>query len=463
MKTFATALLAVTLFSACNKDVNYGARNRKKEEAPATQKQNLNQSPAASTSPTPTDQPAGPVQAVLSGTPAATSSENKLDVTVSGTNVKEYQFVVLSQTNSCANAQYGEWRPVSQKIDTPLTVAGVQILCVKGRTDASNPQTNPTTHQWIQQEPPILAAALSNLPKDGNTTENLKVIVGGVGITEYSWVVVPGGGPCPTTPPENWKDISHHITDNVSQEGKYRLCVTGRSATGQRQVGYTEHTWTQGRKPPPPPPENPTPEHVRIDLVDLKTEAWSKVCLYVSGNRQAFKKIACNKQDSDPATPKLEFKADASKCVSLEFRLEVFPFTSSCAGIDPEACPTAATADPIRLSSSVADARFFQVLSAETITPDLLRSKGILMSDQTDQQILEAQKKASAYLAQAKGAQSVRLYAEDQSDANMDRFEGGESASATGIDFNDFVINIRTVDVGFAIPGQDVDCKPQPQ
>lgn len=463
MRAFVYSLAGVTLLIGCNKDVNYGKKPPQPDEraTPVTTTQNAaNQQPVT---PTPTTQPAqtGAVTAVLSGLPALRTSVDKLGVTVGGEGVKEYQYAIRAMGDNCDNVQYSSWIGVDKKIEDALTLEGQHTLCVKGRTNDSNPQEKPTTHTWIQEAPAAIKAQLSNTPPDGHTAPNLNVIVGGIGIKDYAWALVAGNEACPAQAPQNWQVAAIHITADVSQPGDRKLCVKGRTAEGSTQDDYTEHRWTQAVQQQPqqlPQPSDPTPQNVRIDLQGLNHESWNKVCLYISANKGPFEKLACNKQDNTPPKQFLEFRAGSSRCVSLDFRLEVFAFTKSCLGKDPALCKTAPNPDPIRHAVMEKDKKFFRFLSVDQISRDILRANNIQNEQLSDNDLLKLKTESDQWLKGSVGRQWYRMFVEDQTDKNMNAFLTSGDAATTGIDFDDFVIDIRAIDVNFEVPGQGVAC-----
>lgn len=459
MRAFVSMITGVSVLVGCNKELDYGRKKLRPDQKsdPVTTTQDTgDQQPVTTTQPT---QPSstGAVAARLSGLPSLRTSVDKLDVTVGGDDVKEYQYAIHAMSDNCDNVQYSAWVGVDKRIEDVLTLEGQHTLCVKGRTDESNPQENPTTHTWIQEAPASIRAQLSNTPPDGHTASRLNVIVGGIGIVDYSWTLVPGAEACPAQTPQDWQVVATHITADVSQPGDRKLCVKGRTANGTLQDDYTEHRWTQEAEQQPQQAD-PTPQNVRIDLQGLNHESWNKVCLYISANKGPYEKLACNKQDSTPPKQFLEFSAGISQCVSLDFRLEVFAYTESCRGKDPELCSTALNPDPIRHAVMEKDKGFFRFLAADQISRDSLQKNSIQDQQISDEELSKLKTESEEWLSESHGRQWYRLFIEDQSDDNMKAFLETGDANTTGIDFDDFVIDIRAIDVNFEVPGQGVNC-----
>jgi hypothetical protein len=464
MRRLVSTIAGLTLLVGCNKEVDYGKKGGAQKTGPQVQTpQNIEDQGSPESDRNELESQVGNVVAILNGLPPLRNTVDKLGVTVGGEGVQEYQYAIRGNGDNCNGLQYSAWIAVDKKIEDALSVVGQHTLCVIGRTNESNPQEQPTTHTWIQDPPTAIRAQLSQTPIDGNTTPNLNVIVGGIGITEYTWALVPGADACPAAVPDAWQVVAIYITADISEPGDRKLCVKGRTANGQIQTDYTEHRWTQANQeqqqlPGASDPADPTPETVRIDLLGLNHESWNKVCLYISANNGPYSKLACNKQDNTPPKQFLEFRAGTSRCVSLNFRLEVFAFTESCLGKDPEQCATAPQPDPIRHANAQADRGFFRFLSANEINQTSLQANNIQSDLLSDSDLQTLATESTEWLQASEGRQWYRMFVEDQSDANMNRFLETGDAATTGIDFDDFVIDIRAIDVNFEVQGQGVGC-----
>jgi hypothetical protein len=90
-----------------------------------------------------------PPAATLTGTPSDPSAATTLAVTVGGSGVTEYKYVLLSGS-SCASATYSSWRSTSVVITDSTGADGAKILCVIGRDAVLNAQAAPTTALWTK-------------------------------------------------------------------------------------------------------------------------------------------------------------------------------------------------------------------------------------------------------------------------------------------------------------------------
>lgn len=442
---------------ACNKKVEYSQASRR---TPTPE-------PSPTTGPggNPQLQSLAGVVAQINGAPASPNAIQNLNVTISGAGVEEFQYALGFKKNSCEDLVYSEWISIQEKITDQISELGEHILCVNGRTDEANPQTNPTTHKWTQATDQPIRAELRNTPNNGSTAKKLSVIVTGPerGVLEYAYSLVQGQSDCSDATLSSWIPVTRFIVDDIVSPGNYTLCVKGKGQAGVVQGDYTIHSWTQGEEQetptPTPEPEDPTPQNVRIDLQDLNYEAWNKVCLSISAQGGPFEKLGCNKQDSSAPKDFLEFPSGSTDCVTLNFRLDVYQLKKdACNGNIPPDCPVESVANPTRNASTTAGARFFKALSADQITVEQLASFGMSSDEIAEDNIPDLQTKAQEWLEKSPGRQWIRLFAEDQTDERMNQHESGQT-TGTGIDFDDFVIDIRSIDVNFEIPSLGVTCQ----
>ena len=117
----------------------------------------------------------------------------------------------------------------------------------------------------------------------------------------------------------------------------------------------------------------------------------------------------------------------------------------------------------MRSTSVEGDVPFFVALKADQITLEELTEhsidKGLLTAEKAAEDLSEA----TQWLAQSSGRQWVRLHVEDQTNAQMTAFKSDNNAKLHGIDFDDYILDIRSIDVGFKLPRLGIECATQQQ
>ena len=200
--------------------------------------------------------PEEPPTAVLTGAPTGTNDTTVLSVTVSGDRVVRYRHKVTAGT-VCTAEGYGPSTAVGTRITDDISALddGPVTLCVIGIAASGDlRQTGATKATWTKQMPPPPeeppTAVLTGAPTGTNDTTVLSVTVSGDRVVRYRHKVTAGTvctaeGYGPSTA------VGTRITDDISalDDGPVTLCVIGIAASGLRQTGATEATWTKDAAP----------------------------------------------------------------------------------------------------------------------------------------------------------------------------------------------------------------------
>lgn len=98
------------------------------------------------------------------------------------------------------------------------------------------------------------AATISGAPTGTNVVNTLNVTVGGTDISHYRYFIVPPGGTeiCTNNLAYTGGDIAvgTKITDTLSAQGTYKLCVFGRDTAGNWATATSEATWARDTQGP---------------------------------------------------------------------------------------------------------------------------------------------------------------------------------------------------------------------
>jgi hypothetical protein len=187
---------------------------------------------------------------------------------------------------------------------------------------------------------------------------------------------------------------------------------------------------------------------LQLRVVQLNYEAWWKNCLIVSvaGDTQS---VGCNKTTALNTTVNL--LADKNTCNKLDIRVQTyFPKAGAC---QPGfACngPYNEVADIDRTAGDIQAAPFFKAYDRNNI---MSRDPLIAISDSTS----EIKAQMDSFAQNTANNRWVRTYFEDQRRDNLDAVLANLSNMnlrvERGIDFNDYVFDIRGEGVAFYVNG----------
>ncbi len=189
----------------------------------------------------------------LSGTPSNPSKFTTLDVTVSGNDVSQYRFAVMTGAADCSAASYGVSTPIAVKITAATGVDGAKRLCVKSLDRADNEQSTSTQFAWTQDST-APTATLTGAPAASTTTVDtaVSVTVGPAGdATEYKYALLSGTASCSGAAyPATWVAVGTAISTSLGADGLKTICVIARDALANEQQTATARTWTKDTTPP---------------------------------------------------------------------------------------------------------------------------------------------------------------------------------------------------------------------
>lgn len=219
-------------------------------------------------------------------------------------------------------------------------------------------------------------------------------------------------------------------------------------------------------EPPATLPVRKTEPTVPISLKLLQTspESWSKNCVSVSivGSEGAEKNLGCNKDAQIGSEVSLDAKPDV--CNVLRFKFSVYRNKGTC--VSGQACAGKydATPDWVRDSSDAQGLKYLKTRDAANMMPldasIQIRANGDKSEDQMRGEYTAAQKAAQDFVKIA-GNRWLRVFFEDQSDTNLAAWEADAGNwQKYGVDFNDFVFDLKSEGVKFKVEGSTIDsCK----
>jgi hypothetical protein len=177
--------------------------------------------------------------AILSGQPSGTVNDDTADITVAGTNVVAYKYML-------DGSAWGAETPVSTHITLSGLADGLHTVSVIGKDAAGNwqPQTSPTTASWtVDTTPPTASLIVETIGTVNYDTADIAVT--GTDVVAYKYML-DGGAWSAETP------VSTHITLSGLAEGLHTVSVIGKDAAGnwQSQASPTTASWTVDLTPP---------------------------------------------------------------------------------------------------------------------------------------------------------------------------------------------------------------------
>ncbi|UXR63830.1 RTX toxin [Bdellovibrio bacteriovorus] len=185
------------------------------------------------------------------------NSINQVAFALSGACSENGQAVNLSVTDqpgvtgsaTCTGNTWSTTLDVSSLANTSGTP--YTVVASHSRVSGNN-ITASSTYPKDAQAP--AAATLSGAPTGTNLVNNLNVTVGGTDISHYRYFIVPPGGSevCTNSAAYTGSDlaVATKITDALSAQGSYKLCVFGRDAAGNWATSATEATWVRDTQGP---------------------------------------------------------------------------------------------------------------------------------------------------------------------------------------------------------------------
>lgn len=206
----------------------------------------------------------------------------------------------------------------------------------------------------------------------------------------------------------------------------------------------------------------PVPERViSLNVVQVRPESWWKTCLTitVNGDEANKKLVGCNKasgpggQDPTQSSP-VSLGARKDVCNVLSLRMTVHKNLEPC--VQGQACESryADTEDWARATTSAADRAFFKFRRGNRILP---LDADMRLTDAVANALPDVEKAATTFLAVGTNNGWVRVFFEDQNDKNFAEAQSApaERARELGLDFNDFIVDLKGENVKFKVEGSN--------
>lgn len=220
--------------------------------------------------------------------------------------------------------------------------------------------------------------------------------------------------------------------------------------------------------PLPPPPELP----VTLEVIQLNPESWWKSCVYAVVNKDESKArlVSCNKDSDSPGIGSpVTLWVKPKVCNTVRLDVYVFKPEKECVPGKPCDGPFQQNYHHLRSPAKPEDLPFFRFYDAR----QLKNIDPIVRLDPKVGADANAMAAAQAESFIAAGNTWVRMYFEDQTNAALERFMkaggvasrpavvkkgAGVPADDPGIDFNDYVIEIKGTRVQLAVEGTGQTC-----
>lgn len=208
--------------------------------------------------------------------------------------------------------------------------------------------------------------------------------------------------------------------------------------------------------PPPPPPapaaEPPVPERIiRLTVAQVQPESWWNSCLFLKVNDGEEVPVGCGK-DVSQIGKVVELPARRDFCNLLKVRMVV---TTGC----PDNNCAIRTWE--RSSVVAADKPFFKFVEG----PKMFPADADIRPEPSVAAALEAEsKQADTFVKAQTGNTWQRMWFEDQTENNYTLWQADKTKwRERGIDFNDYVIDLKGENVAFTVDGSGLPCAAVPQ
>ena len=205
----------------------------------------------------------------------------------------------------------------------------------------------------------------------------------------------------------------------------------------------------QRKEAGPAVPSSPTPPEriIRLTVAQVQPESWWNTCLFLSVNGAPDVQVGCGK-DAAQIGKVIELPAKKDFCNQLKVRMKV---TTGCPA--PRTCDITSWE---RISTVAADKSYFKFVEGTKMfpaNPDIRPEASVAAG-------LEATtKEADTYVKAQVGNTWLRTWFEDQTEKNFALW-GEDKAKwrERGIDFNDYVIDLKGENVAFTVEGSGIPC-----
>jgi hypothetical protein len=176
-----------------------------------------------------------PVAAIVSGRPAAQTSQQDLAITVGGTGVVLYRY-------SLDGEPYSPEAPIATPISRTGLLVGAHVINIIGRDEAGNWQVVPTQVTWTIDTTPPPGVLISGLPPNPSNSTALNLTISGSDVAFYQYKL----------DNEDYSAATGIATPllRTVPEGTHTIAIRGIDLAGNVQVIPTTHTWTIDVTPP---------------------------------------------------------------------------------------------------------------------------------------------------------------------------------------------------------------------
>jgi hypothetical protein len=173
-----------------------------------------------------------------------------LDITVSGTDVAEYRYAMISGAASCEGVALSAWIDVDTKITDATGADGVKLLCVQARSSEGALQPQVRSYSWQNDSQPPDPPNLAGTPTDPSNSSTFDITVSGSDVYQYQFAVLTGAADCSGATYGSWTLASAKISSSMGVDGGKLLCVRARDRAQNMQATPTSHAWTKDATAP---------------------------------------------------------------------------------------------------------------------------------------------------------------------------------------------------------------------
>jgi hypothetical protein len=216
----------------------------------------------------------------------------------------------------------------------------------------------------------------------------------------------------------------------------------------------------------------PAPSNtISLSVIQSDSESWWKNCLYAKTKQSpTWVPVSCNKKSAGfPANGTVTLPAKENECNTLQIKMESFRNQGEACnerklkGLSCEG-PYSPSPDATRMPASNSQNNFRLYDSKGIANPETL-----ILSNATWNlpDFKKLQSEMNAFRGDSKKNQWIRAFFEDKSEATIAdakaAINGGPSGAAhaksLGVDFNDYVFDIKSVNVKFTVEGSGMGCE----
>ena len=193
--------------------------------------------------------------AYITDLPIGTSDIESIDVEVQG-DATHYKYAFLTDASvACEDAEYGDFHPLSTRLQLDLGENGAKIICLIGKDSDGNEQKKAERYQWVKVSVAIVhtdgpevnavkpLAYTTGLPTGTSDITSIDVEVQG-NATHYKYAFMTDTSvACEDAEYGNFLPLSTRLQLDLGENGDKVICLIGKDSNNNEQEKPERYQW----------------------------------------------------------------------------------------------------------------------------------------------------------------------------------------------------------------------------